>query len=328
MKYLVLGSNSFAGSCFVDYLLTQEHQVIGISRSPEPSAVLLTHAKNPNHSSFTFHQFDINQHLNEIKTIVNTFKPQYIVDFAGQGMVAESWQQPEQWYETNIMSKVKLHDFLRTCDFLERYVRISTPEVYGDMPPNATEEQSYNPSTPYAVSHAATDMSLMAFHRQYDFPVSVARFANFYGPHQQLYRIIPRTIIYSLIGKKLQLHGGGKSERAFIYGADVASGIDAVIHKGKIGEVYHFSSEQPVSIANLVREIASTVGVDFDSLVEVSEDRPGKDALYSMSIDKAVTELNWKPTTSLAYGIDKTVSWVKENIESIKNYPLEYVHKP
>lgn len=327
MKYLILGSNSFAGSCLVNKLLTDEHQVIGISRSDATHDVMLPYHKNKNRDAFQFYSYDINRHFDEIAFLIREKKPEYIVDFAGQGMVAESWKNPEQWYQTNIVSKAKLHHLLTACDFLERYVRVSTPEVYGNTAQPVDETQSYNPSTPYAVSHTAVDMSLKAYYQQYQFPVVLTRFANFYGPHQQLYRIIPRTIIYGLLNKKLMLHGGGKSERAFIYGDDVAHAICSVIHQGKIGETYHFSAETPISIAKLVRKISELMDIRFDDLVEVSEDRPGKDALYSMKTNKAEIELQWKPTVLLEQGLQKTIDWVRNNIDVIKTLPLNYVHK-
>lgn len=327
MKYLILGSNSFAGSCLVNELLTQENQVIGVNRSLESHPVMLPYTDNHHRSHFQFYPYDINHHFNEIISVINVQKPQYIIDLAGQGMVAESWKTPEQWYQTNIVSKVKLHNYLNTCDFLEKYVRVSTPEVYGSTQQAVNETQIYNPSTPYAVSHAAIDMSLKAYYQQYQFPMILTRFANFYGPHQQLYRIIPRTIIYALINKKLMLHGGGKSERAFIYGEDVAKAICSVMQQGQIGETYHFSEGAPISIAHLVRKISNAMHIQFDELVEISEDRPGKDALYSMSTQKAENELQWKPEFNLDSGLEKTVDWIKRNIDVIKTLPLEYQHK-
>ncbi len=327
LKYLILGSNSFAGSCLVNELLTQGHQVIGVSRSNASHPVMLPYYDHKNRSGFEFYPYDINQHFDEIISLIQEKKPNYVIDLAGQGMVAESWITPEQWYQTNIVSKVKLHNYLNACDFLEKYVRVSTPEVYGSTQRAIDESQVYNPSTPYAVSHAAIDMSLKAYYQQYQFPMILTRFSNFYGPHQQLYRIIPRTIIYALINKKLMLHGGGKSERAFIYGEDVAKAICSAMHDGKIGETYHFSEGSPISIANLVRKISDAMHIQFDELVEISEDRPGKDALYSMSTHKAENELQWKPTVDLDSGLEKTIHWVKNNINAIKKLPLEYQHK-
>ncbi|NCX93870.1 MAG: NAD-dependent epimerase/dehydratase family protein [Gammaproteobacteria bacterium] len=326
-KYLVLGSNSFAGSNVVKLLLSRGDAVVGASRSKEPHPTLLAYHGHPEQGRFSFHPLDLNQHSAELFELISREKPNVIVDLAGQGMVAESWQTPEEWYQTNIVSKVKLHNFLRQCDFLDRYVRVSTPEVYGHQDHFVTEGQSFNPSTPYAVSHAAIDMSLMAFHRQYQFPVIFTRFANFYGPHQQLYRIIPRTILFSLMGKKLSLHGGGKSKRAFIHGQDVAEALVLSAEKGRTGESYHFSTGEPISIAELVRAICERMQVDFESFTETAPDRPGKDAQYAMDITKVRTELGWKPKIELSQGLAETIDWIRRDFETIQSLPLNYVHK-
>lgn len=327
MTYLILGCNSFAGSTLVDHLLSKGERVIGINRSLEYSPVLRPYSINPNIKNFTFYQADLNKDFPIALEIIHKYKPKYVIDFAGQGMVAESWQNPDQWYATNILSKVKLHEVLRHCDFLERYVRSSTPEVYGSVAGIITENCGYNPSTPYAVSHAAIDMSLMAYYQNYGFPVTLTRCANFYGPHQQLYRIIPRTIIYALTGQKLTLHGGGQAERAFIYGSDVATAIESAIHQGQAGEVYQFSSGTSISIRALVQLLCELLVVDFETMVTIGEDRPGKDAKYDMSSAKAEQCLNWKPNTTLEQGLEKTITWVKTNLEVIKNLPLNYRHQ-
>ncbi|OGT37208.1 MAG: dTDP-glucose 4,6-dehydratase [Gammaproteobacteria bacterium RIFCSPHIGHO2_12_FULL_37_14] len=327
MKTLVLGSNSFAGACFVNHLLNNEKTVIGVSRSKEPNPILLAYQNNANKTLFQFYQFDINKQINEIFKLISQQKPNIIVDFAGQGMVAESWSAPDQWYQTNIVAKAQLHHFLSQCDFIEKYIRVSTPEVYGSTEKDIDENCHYKPSTPYAVSHAAIDLSLKAYYQQYQFPVVFTRFANFYGPYQQLYRIIPRTIIYGLTGKKLSLHGGGTSQRAFIYGDDVAVALNSVIENGKIGETYHFSSEKPLSIARLVEIICKKMDIEFSVLVQSTVDRPGKDAMYAMSSEKAARFLGWKPKISLEIGIAHTIDWVRSNIEAIKSLPLEYIHK-
>ncbi len=327
MIYFILGSNSFAGASLVDFLLSAEHQVVGISRSEQPHVILQPYAQNKNLQNFIFHSLDVNTHQDEIIALLRKYKPQYIVDFAGQGMVAESWKNPEQWYLTNIVAKVRLHDFLRTCDFLQRYVRVSTPEVYGSTDQMVSEDQHFNPSTPYAISHAAVDMSVLAFYRQYQFPAILTRFANFYGPHQQLYRIVPRTIIYALTGKKLPLHGGGTAKRAFIYSTDVARALDTTIRHGKVGETYHFSSGDCISIADLVQMLCRLMQIDYDQFIEKVADRPGKDNQYLMNAEKAHKELNWRPLISLEQGLKYSIDWVKQNIAAIKQLPLEYIHK-
>lgn len=327
-RIAVIGSNSFAGAAFIANGLQRGANLIGFNRSAESSEIFLPYKSERNKSNYQFFQADLNNDLELILSELEKFQPQVVVDFAGQGMVAESWHDPSQWYKTNILAKVKLHEFLRKVDWLERYVRISTPEVYGSQESAIKETWHYNPSTPYAVSHAAIDMSLRAYHAQYGFPVIFNRFANFYGPGQQLYRIVPRTIIYALTGRKLQLHGGGTSVRAFIHGSDVANGIFASIELGQTGAIYHFSSENFFTIREVVELICKRLKIDFEALVEVAPDRPGKDQAYLMDSQRARRELNWQDAVSLEEGIDQTVDWIRTNLEAIKQLPLNYIHKP
>jgi dTDP-glucose 4,6-dehydratase len=325
---LVLGSNSFAGSVFVDSALTEGHRVWGINRSAESSAVFLPCRSNPRASAYVFRQLDINYDLPAICQLLDEVKPDYLVDFAGQGMVAESWQDPAQWYQTNIVSKAKLHDFLRRQVWLQKYIRISTPEVYGSTSSLIGEDYSYRPSTPYAVSHAAIDMSLTALFNNYGFPVVLTRFANFFGPGQQLYRIVPRAILCALTGRKLPLHGGGTSVRAFIHARDVASGVLAAVARGVPGETYHFSPDRFFSIREVVELICRKLGVNFDEAVEVTDDRQGKDQAYLMNAAKARAELDWQPMISLDQGVEQTITWIRANFNYMKTLSWDYAHKP
>ena len=176
-------------------------------------------------------------------------------------MVAESWLNPEHWYMTNTLSTIKLHDQLRKLDFLEKYVHISTPEVYGNCSGFISENTPFNPSTPYATSRAATDMSLRNFFNAYKFPVVTTRAANVYGPGQQLYRIIPKTIISILMGGKIQLHGGGYSTRSFVHIDDVSDATWKIMLRGKNGEDYHISTDVVISIRDLVEKICQKLSL-------------------------------------------------------------------
>ena len=136
MTFLVIGSNSFSGSNFVNYLINSNYKVIGVSRSKERHANFLPYLwgiKNTNSfkDKFIFEQIDLNKDLDKLISLIDKFKPKYIVNFAAQGMVAESWLNPTHWYNTNILSQVAFHDELRKRDFLEKFVQVSTPEVYG-----------------------------------------------------------------------------------------------------------------------------------------------------------------------------------------------------
>lgn len=349
-KLIVIGSNSFSGSHFVAGALAKGMDVVGISRSKEQSSVYLPYKwrnndgdnrdsnsnrnRNENkrkaiqHNKFSFFKLDLNNDLDAILSLIFDFRPDYIVNFAAQGMVAESWNAPEQWFKTNMLSAVQLHNRLKDCTFLKKFVQISTPEVYGSCQGDVNESISYNPSTPYAVSKAGVDMSLMTFFRQYNFPVIFTRSANVYGPGQQLYRIIPRSILFFLTGKKLELHGGGRSVRAFIHIKDVVNGTLKAMLYGKPGNIYHFSSSETLSIRSLVKLIAEKTGVSFKDKVTDVDDRLGKDKAYLLNCSKAYHEFGWKARMSLDNGIEETMGWIKNNLDVLKNEPLNYIHKP
>lgn len=326
-RVVVIGSNSFSGSHYVNYLLQQNVEVVGISRSAELADVFLPYKDHSGNASFSFHQRDLNEDLDEIIRLVDIFQTDYVVNFASQSMVAESWTHPEHWFQTNTVATIKLHDRLRHCDSLKRYVHISTPEVYGHCEGLVGCDTSFNPSTPYAVSRAAADMSLMSFYRNYEFPVVFTRAANVYGPGQQLYRIVPRTILYFLTGRKLQLHGGGHSVRSFIHIGDVVNGTARVMREGTPPDVFHFSTDENISIRSLVERIADQLNISFDEHVEIVDERPGKDAAYLLDSRKACDELGWEPSISLDDGISQTISWVSKNLNVLEEQSLEYVHR-
>lgn len=324
----VIGSNSFSGASFVDHLLRHGYDVLGCSRSPEPHAAFLPYKWGVRSGTFSFFQHDINRDLDGLMALIRKHEPPYVVNFAAQSMVAESWRDPGDWFTTNTVSTVKLHDELRQCAFLKRYVHVSTPEVYGSCSGFVDEHFPFNPSTPYAVSRAAADMSLRAFHAAYGFPVVTTRAANVYGPGQQLYRIIPRTILFILLGRDLQLHGGGVSRRSFIHMDDVSDATMKVMLNGRNGETYHISTGEIVSIRELVESLCKKLDVRFEDHVEVVGERLGKDAAYQLDSTKLRSELGWQDRISLDQGLDQCIDWVKKHFDVLKFQPHDYIHKP
>ena len=322
----IIGSNSFSGATFADFALAQGARVIGISRSPELMDAFLPY-KWRDYANFTFYPLDLNKNLTEIITLIQDVKPAYVVNFAAQSMVAESWLNPGDWFMTNVVSTIKFHDELRKCDFLKRYIHISTPEVYGSCTGFVGEDYPFNPSTPYAVSRAAADMSLRTFRAAYNFPVVTTRAANVYGPGQQLYRIIPRTILYILLGRKLQLHGGGVSTRSFIHMRDVSDATWKIMQNGRDGDTYHISTNEVVSIRELVERICAKLNVRFEDHVEVVGERMGKDSAYHLDSTKLRTELGWQDSINLDQGLDECIAWVRTHFEALKTQPFDYIHK-
>jgi dTDP-glucose 4,6-dehydratase len=326
---LVIGSNSFSGQDFVDLLLDDgRFDVVGVSRSPEKSSLFLSYLANRERSRFEFRQIDLNRDHAALFDLLEARKPAYVVNFASQSEVAPSWQHPEQWFETNAVAVARLGNFLKDRRWLRRYVHISTPEVYGTCDHPVREDEPFNPSTPYAASRAAGEMMLNTLVKSFSFPVVHIRSSNVYGARQQLWKIIPRTLIYAKLGRTLELHGGGHQVRSFIHIRDVSRGELAAMEKGRGGEAYNLSPERGLPLRDVVRMACESAGVKFDDAVSESALRTGNDARYELDPTKARNELAWSVHITLKEGIAEVAAWVNDEWERIRSEPLEYIHKP
>lgn len=327
-KVLVVGSNSFSGSDFIDLLLeTGEYSVAGISRSVEKSALFLPYKRHAG-AGFEFHQMDINKDMAKIKRMISAYKPNYIVNFAAQGEVAPSWNNPMQWFQTNTVAITELADFLKDCKFLKRYVHISSPEIYGSCVGTIKEDAPPNPSTPYAASKAAGDLSLFTFVKNFKLPLVMIRSTNVYGAHQQLFKIIPRSVIYIKSGRIIELHGGGAAVKSYIHIRDISRAELAAMENGRYGQIYHLSPDRGIAVKDVVNIICDKLKVDFKKATKVVEERLGQDAAYVIDSTKARTEFGWSPSISMEEGLSGVVDWVTDNWEEISKEPLEYIHKP
>ena len=310
--------------------MSEGHEVVGVSRSDELNPVFLPYHWGPAErlKKFSFLRMDLNEKAEEIGRLAREQNLAWVANFAAQSMVAESWLTPVHWYQTNVVANVRLHEELRKWDGLKKYLHVTTPEVYGSCSGVVREDAPFNPSTPYAASRAACDLHLMTFFKRYNFPVVFTRAANVYGPGQQLYRIVPRAALFSRLQKKLPLHGGGHSTRAFIHGKDVATASLAILDRGQSGQVYHLSTDRFIAIRDLVAMIAQKTGSSFEKLAEVTEDRPGKDAAYLLDSTRAKQELGWAPAVDLEAGADSVIRWIDQNLSTLRTLPDHYIHKP
>lgn len=327
-KVAVIGSNSFSGSDFIDLLLEDPiNQVIGISRSPEKSVLFLPYKAHVN-PDFKFYQLDLNQNINSIIALLDEFRPEYIVNFAAQSEVAPSWENPGQWFQTNAVALANLANALKNKNYFKKYVHISSPEVYGTCEGLIMEDAILNPSTPYAASKAAGDLFLLTLVKNFDFPLVIIRSTNVYGAHQQLFKIIPRSIIYFKSGKTIQLHGGGNAIKSYIHIRDVSRGEFAAMIAGNPGETYHISPDKGHSVKEIVKQICSLLKKDFKKSTESVEERQGQDAAYIINSSKARQQFSWNPSLDLKEGLSSTIAWIEKNWEDIQNEALEYIHKP
>jgi len=321
---LVLGGSSFSGS-YISALLTTNNYVVSMNRNSKLENVYRAPRLCPeNHIEY---EWNLNAQDGLLETVLQRHKIEVVVNFAAQSMVGQSWERPEDWYEANLVGFSRTIKTLSAHKRLTRFIHFTTPEVYGSTQGWVKENFNFAPNTPYAVSRAASDWHLRALYENFDFPVIFTRAANVYGEHQHLYRIIPKVILSTLTGNKIPLQGGGKSIRSFIHISDVHDAVREIIANGKIGETYHISTKDLISIQDLVRKITSRMNTDFDSLVELVPDRPGKDFAYQLDSTKIRTELNWAEKVTLEDGIDRTIEWVRNNFDTLQKLPIEYVHR-
>jgi len=323
----VIGSNSFSGASFCASLLARGVDVIAVSRSPEAHDVFSPYRWRRSGARLDFEQIDLNTNLDRLMILLAERKPRIVFNFAAQSMVGESWDKPDDWMRTNVVTVARLAERLRHLDFLDRYVHVTTPEVYGSTDGWITEDAVANPSTPYAVSRAAGDMLFKIYRETFGLPVVSTRAANVYGPGQPLYRIIPRTVFFLLTGRKLQLHGGGVSTRSFIHMDDVSEATWKIATDAPIGETYHISTNRIVSIRELVEILCRMLGVNFDDAVDVAPERLGKDSAYWLNSDK-VRRLGWSDRVSLEAGLGEVIEWARRNIDELEKQPFAYIHKP
>ncbi len=328
-KIAVLGSNSFIAGSFIAYLLENtDEEIIGISRSDEKDRVFSPYAQMQEAKKrFRFFKEDI-KNTDKIIEIVDREKPEAIINFVGQAEVNTSWLYPEQWFETNTLAIIRLAQELRKKEYLKKYLSFSSPEVYGSMGENTPENDTYKPTTPYAVSKLAGDLFLKTLFIKESFPVVFTRAANIYGQHQQLFRVIPKVIVQCKKGEKITLNNAGRSKRGFIHSRDIADAVWKVLQNGKAGEVYHLSRKgELISMKEIVQKICARMGIDFNSSVIIMPENQWRDAVYSLDSSKAMNELGWKPKISLDEGIEQTIEWIEKNWDKIKDMPLQYEHK-
>jgi dTDP-glucose 4,6-dehydratase len=326
---VVLGANSFSGQDFVDLLLERGgYRVIGVSRSAERSPLFLKYRSRADLSQFEYQQLDMNRDMPALFKLLDAVRPAWIINFAAQSEVALSWEHPEQWFQTNCVALAELVNHLRKQNYLERYLHVSSPEVYGTCVGRVTEDAPLNPSTPYAASKAGADLLLSVYRKQFAFPLLTVRATNVYGARQQLFKIIPRSAIYLLLGKTIELHGGGRAVKSYIHIRDVSRGELAIFEHGRVGETYHLSPDHGVEVREIVQNMCSLLGRSFEASTLAVDERPGQDAAYVIDSSRARGELGWQPQVSLAEGLNEVLDWVQSNLDEISQQPLTYQHRP
>lgn len=325
--YVVIGSNCFTGSHIVAGLLDIPHtRVIGISRSPEYKDIFLPYRCGREPTQFAFHQIDLVRQFDTLMALLDSVRPDVVINVAALSEVALSNTRPVEYFETNTLAVVRLCNLLRTRSYLEQYVHISSAEIFGSCKGAVPEDARVDPSTPYAVSKAAADLYLEVLRKNFGFPAVLIRSTNVYGRHQQLYKIIPRTVIYLKQGRTIELHGGGQAMKSFIHVRDVVRGTLLAIAAGRPG-TYHFTVASERTVSDVVDMICHLLGRDVARATRVVDERLGQDARYWLDCSRAERELGWTQQIGFAEGVRDVIDWIEECWTEIVAEPLDYIHR-
>ena len=323
--YAIIGAGGSFGIHTALYLLdnADPKKVIGIGRNPlrpEPFSLNIEKRKN-----FRYHAYHITYEMDAVLEVLDREKPEVIINYAAQGEGAVSWKKSWRFFETNSMALAKLSEELMSRDYLERFIQIGTSELYGSVDFAAKETTPIQPTSPYAASKAAFDMYLLSVQKLLRFPMNIIRPSNAYCPGQLLHRVIPKTIICGLTGKKLPLQGGGRAEKSYIHARDLARAILLVSEKAPLGTVYNAGPKDPTSIRRVVELTAQALGMPFEQLCEMTEDRLGQDSRYWLDSSAIKKDVGWEPEISWEEGLDEMVVWGRKYIDQLRDWPMDYV---
>ncbi len=341
-KLLVTGGAGFIGANFVHYWFRNH---------PADRVVVLdalTYAGNlinlepiAEHPAYRFVKGDIgDQDL--VEDLLREEELDTIVNFAAESHVDRSILGPDPFVTTNVVGthsllKAARNIWLKGDGVAHRFHHVSTDEVYGSLGPDDpafSETTPYAPNSPYSASKASADHLVRSYHHTYGLEVSTSSCSNNYGPYQFPEKLIPLIIINILYGKILPIYGDGKNIRDWLYVDDHCYGIDLILEKGRVGEVYNIGGNnewQNIDIVRLVCELMderlqadeglrnrfasspAASGPKAESLIEYVKDRLGHDRRYAIDATKSRNELGYEPRESFETGIRKTIDWYLDN---------------
>ena len=309
MKLLVCGGYGFIGSTFIKNHLKNFPQdtIINIDNLTIGSNKL--NLSEINNENYSFIKEDI-KNFNEMEKISKDVD--IIINFAAETHVDRSIANPKQFIETNILGTYSLLESSRKYN--KKFIHISTDEIYGDLENKESfnEDDILKPSNPYSATKAAADLLVGSYKRTYGIDCIITRCTNNFGTNQFPEKLIPKTIIRASKDLKIPLYGDGNQIRSWIYVIDHVEAIDALISKGKSGEIYNITAWNEISNKEIVEKILAIMKKP-SNLIEFVPDRPGHDKHYSIDSSKIKNEINWIPKYDFDDALVQTVTWYIKN---------------
>jgi len=316
MKLLVTGCCGFIGSNFVNFYFNKNTNVEIVNLDAMYYCASEKNIDESIRKSNRYHlvkgnlcSFDL------ISNILDIYKIDTVIHFAAQSHVQNSFDNALQYTHDNVVGTHTLLEACRKYGKINRFIHISTDEVYGESMLSENEEKKHEgsvlcPTNPYAATKAAAELIAKSYYHSFKMPIIITRGNNVYGPNQYPEKLIPRFIEQLLNNKKVTIQGDGSNVRAFLHVNDVCSALKLVVEKGQIGEIYNIGSDDHheytvTQVAHiLIEKIKGTK--DYDNWVSYIEDRPFNDKRYYISNQK-VKDLGWTIETNFDKGIDELI---------------------
>ena len=308
MKLFITGGAGFIGSNYVRHVLASSDDEVTVFDALTYAGNLSSLADVADDARYSFVQGDICDR--EAVSAAMTGHDM-VVHFAAESHVDRSIVDPDTFVRTNCLGTNVMCDVARHVG-VERFLHISTDEVYGSIEDGSfIETDRLGPRSPYSSSKAGSDLIALSYQETYDLPVIVTRSSNNFGPFQFPEKVIPLFVTNLLDGKKVPLYGDGLNIRDWIHVLDNCAGVDTVLRKGTIGEIYNIGGGNETTNRELTSMVLSNMGVG-EEMVEYVQDRLGHDRRYSIDCSKA-NDLGWKPSRNLDVAVAETVEWYRVN---------------
>ncbi|HVV39391.1 MAG TPA: GDP-mannose 4,6-dehydratase [Candidatus Paceibacterota bacterium] len=244
-------------------------------------------------------------------------KSDIVIHFAAETHVTRSIFDNSKFFTTDVLGTQTIANaVLAHQDTIDRFIHISTCEVYGEgLTKKMDESHPLNPQSPYAAAKAGADRLVYSYQRTYGLPAVIVRPFNILGPRQHLEKVTPRFITSALLGEELTVHGSGTYSRDFMYVEDLARALDLIVHAPRakvVGEVFNVGSGKALPIIDLATMIVQMTGYKKSAIKHVG-DRPGQVSNFAADYGKIQKRLNWKPEVSIQEGLARTIEWYRAN---------------
>ena len=327
MSILVTGGAGFIGSNFViDWVNKRKELIINLDKLTYSGNLenLESIKDNPNH---IFVHGDISD-TQLLRQLLSEYQPRAVINMAAETHVDRSIMTPELFLQTNLLGTFFLLESVREYwDELNgkekknfRFLHISTDEVYGSLSydaPAFTENNRYEPNSPYSATKASSDHLVRAYYETYAIPTLTTNCSNNYGPFQYPEKLIPLVIKNALLSHDIPIYGDGLNVRDWLYVKDHCRAIRRVLEEGRMGEVYNIGGSNEKTNLEVVQELCKIMdelkprkdNSSYNSLITFVEDRAGHDLRYAIDSSKITKDLNWAPSETFETGIIKTVQW-------------------